>query len=410
MEYEIRIQGHLDPQSADWFGATHVTLADSGETWLTCRLADQAALYGLLRQLRDSGMTLIAVTQREPAHSDEADESFQVEINEEQALMKAIVSTGYGSPDVLQFSEVARPEPGANDVLIRIHASTVTRAHTMMRTGRPLVGRLFTGLRKPRTAIPGTELAGEVIAVGRNVTGFQPGDQVFGATDLAGGCNAEYACLPADGVLAHKPANASYAEAATLMDGALTAMHFLRDVGRIQSGQRVLVNGASGSVGTAAIQLAKYYGADVTGVCSSRNVELVTSLGADHIIDYTVQDFTQTGESYDIIFDTVGTRSFAECQAALAPQGVYLTTVAGLPAMLLTLWTRLRGGKQARFAAAGLRASSAKIADLALLKELVEAERIKPVIDRCYPLERVAEAHRYVDTGRKAGNIAITVA
>jgi len=323
--------------------------------------------------------------------------------------MKAIVQTKYGSPDVLQLQEVAKPTPKDNEVLIRIHATTVTAAHTMMRKGVPYIGRLFIGLTRPKHAIPGTELAGEVEAVGKDVTRFNAGDQVFGATDIEGGCNAEYVCLPKDGVLALKPANLSHEEAATLLDGALTAMHFLQDKGHIQPGQRVLINGASGSVGTAAVQLAKHLGADVTGVCSTQNVELVKALGADRVIDYTQEDFTQNGQTYDIIFDAVGKRSFAQCKRALTPHGIYLTTVAGLPAMAQTVWTSLAGGKKARFAAAGLRATEEKIEDLAFLKELVEAGAMKPVIDRCYPLAQVAEAHRYVDTGRKRGNIAITV-
>ena len=214
--------------------------------------------------------------------------------------MKAIVATRYGSPDVLTLQEVEKPTPKENEVLIRIHATTVTAAHTMMRTGRPLFGRLFTGLTKPKHAIPGTELAGEVEAVGSAVTRFQPGDRVCGATDIEGGCSAEYAVLPEDGVLTFMPPNARYEEVATLLDGALTAMHFLQDKGQLQPGQRVLINGASGSVGTAAVQLAKRLGAKVTGVCSTRNVELVQSLGADHVINYTQEDFTRSGQTYDI--------------------------------------------------------------------------------------------------------------
>ncbi|MBW7882243.1 MAG: NAD(P)-dependent alcohol dehydrogenase [Caldilineaceae bacterium] len=324
--------------------------------------------------------------------------------------MKAIVCTDYGSPDVLQLKEVEKPAPKDNEVLVRIHATTVTAAHTMMRKGVPYFGRLFTGLTRPKHAIPGTELAGVVEAVGKDVTHFKVGDQVFGATDLEGGCNAEYTCVPEDGVLAAKPANLGYGEVATMIDGALTSMHFLRDKGHIQRGQRVLINGASGSVGSAAVQLAKFFEAEVTGVCSTKNIELVKSLGADEVIDYTREDFTQSGQTYDIIFDAVGKSSFPQCKRSLKPQGVYLTTVAGLPAMAHTLWTSIVGGKKAVFGAAGLRPTKEKVDDLVLLKELIETRTMEPVIDRCYPLEQVADAHRYVDTGHKRGNIAITVA
>lgn len=324
--------------------------------------------------------------------------------------MKAIVQTKYGSPDVLQLQEVEKPAPGDNEVRVRIHATTVTAAHTMMRKGTPVIGRVFIGLTKPKHAIPGTEFAGVVDAVGKDVTRFKIGDPVFGATDLAAGCNAEYTCVPEDGVLSTKPTNVSYADAATLLDGTLTSMHFLRDKAHVQPGQQVLINGASGSVGTAAVQIAKYLGAEVTGVCSTQNVELVKSLGADHVIDYTQDDFTQGDQRYDVIFDAVGKSSFGQAKSALTPNGIYLTTVAGLPAMMQTLWTSMGGGKKAMFGAAGLRSAEEKIDDIALLKELVEAGTITPVVDRCYPLAQVAEAHRYVDTGRKRGNVAITVA
>ncbi len=325
------------------------------------------------------------------------------------STMKAIVQTKYGAPNVLQLKEVAIPMPKDNEVLVRIHATTVTAAHTMMRKGVPYIGRLFIGLTRPKNPIPGTELAGEVTAVGKDVTRFKVGDQVFGATDIEAGCNAEYTCLPEDGVLAIKPANMAYEGVATLLDGTLTSMHFLQDKGNIQRGQSVLINGASGSVGSSAVQLAKYLGAEVTGVCSTTNVELVKSLGADHVIDYTKGDFTQSGQTYDIIFDAVGKSSFRQCKSSLKPQGVYMTTVAGLPAMGQMLWTSIVGGKKATFAAAGLRPTNEKIEDLRFLKELIEMGTIKPVIDRSYPLEQVAEAHRYVDTGHKKGNIAITV-
>jgi NADPH:quinone reductase-like Zn-dependent oxidoreductase len=239
------------------------------------------------------------------------------------------------------------------------------------------------------------------------VTRFKPGDQVFGFDMF--GAYAEYKCMPENGALAIKPANISYEEAASVPNGALTALPFLRDKGKIQSGQAVLIYGASGSVGTAAVQLAKYYGAEVTGVCSTTNLEWVKSLGADQVIDYTREDFTENGKTYDIIFDTVGKISFSECKDSLKDEGIYLTTVPTPVIMLQALLTAKSGGKKVKFMAAGLRPAREKIKDLIFLTELIEAGKIKPVIDRRYPLEQIADAHRYVEQGHKKGNVVITV-
>jgi NADPH:quinone reductase-like Zn-dependent oxidoreductase len=324
--------------------------------------------------------------------------------------MQAIVYTTYGSPDVLQLKEVEKPTPKDNEVQVRIHATTATAAHLLIRTGRPYIGRLFIGIRSPKNPNIGTEFAGEVEAVGKDVKLFKVGDQVFGATGINGGCYADYNYLPEDGVLTMKPTNMTYAQAAAVLDGASTALHFLRDKGSIRSGQKVLINGASGSVGTAAVQLAKYFGAEVSGVCSTANHDMVKSLGADTVIDYTTEDFTKSGQTYDIIFDAVAKSSFQQCKSSLKQNGIYLTTVAGLPQMVQSLWTSVVGSKKARFGAAGLRSTNAQKADLIFLKDLIEAGKIKAVIDRCYPLEQTAEAHRYIETGRKKGNVVITVA
>lgn len=323
--------------------------------------------------------------------------------------MKAIVQTRYGSPDVLQLVEVARPAPQDNEVLVKIHATTVTATEAIFRQGKPLFARLFTGFRKPRLQTLGEELAGEVVAVGAAVTAFQPGDAVFGTAGPNFGATAEYLCVPEDEVLAIKPANLSYGEAASTVDGFLTALPFLRDKGQIQSGQRVLINGASGSVGSAAVQIAKHYGAHVTGVCSTTNVDLVSSLGADEVIDYTREDFTQNGQTYDIIFDAVGKTSFPRCKNALTEDGVFLE--AGFSAGILwhALWTSVAGGKRAKIAATGMRPPAERVKDLRLLKDLLEAGTIQPVVDRTYPLAQIAEAHRYVDTGHKRGNVVISV-
>jgi len=316
--------------------------------------------------------------------------------------MKAIVYTKFGPPDVLQLKEVRKPAPKDNEVLIKIHATTVVKEDPDMRASPG-----FNGFLKPRHPILGQELAGEIESIGKDVTRFKPGDQVFGFDMF--GAYAEYKCMPENGALSIKPDNISYEDAASIPNGALTALPFLRDKGKIQSGQSVLIYGASGSVGSAAVQLAKYYGAKVTGVCSSTNLEGVKSLGADQVIDYTQEDFTENGKTYEIIFDTVGKRSFSECKGSLTDEGIYLATVPTPVMMLQALWTAKSGSKKVKFVAAGLRSASEKIKDLVFLTELIEMGKMKAVIDRCYPLEQIVEAHRYVEQGHKKGNVVITV-
>jgi NADPH:quinone reductase-like Zn-dependent oxidoreductase len=321
--------------------------------------------------------------------------------------MKAIVYTEYGPPDVLQLKEVEKPTPKENEVLIRIYAATVTATDPINRKGEPFISRLFTGLTRPKNPIPGTELAGEIEAVGVDVKLFKEGDQVFAQTDF--GAYAEYICLPEEGALGLKPTNMTYGEAAAVGDGALGAVVYLRDKANIQSGQEVIINGASGSLGTAAVQLAKYFGAEVTGVCSTTNIELVKSLGADKIIDYTKEDFTKTDQTYDFIFDVVSKSSFSRCKGSLKQRGVYIRTMPTLAFFIQVLWTSIFGSKKAMIAAPGLRPSSEKSKDLAFLKELIEAGEKKSVIDRRYPLEQITEAHRYVETGHKKGNVLMIV-
>ncbi len=321
--------------------------------------------------------------------------------------MKAVVCTKYGPPNVLQLREVEKPIPKDNEVLIKIYATTVNATDPTRRTGKPFMARLVPlSLTKPRNPILGDELAGEIETVGNGVTLYKEGDQVYGCTGMSSGAHAEYKCLPEDGALAIKPANITYEEAAAVPSGTLTALIFLRDKGNIQSGQKVLINGASGSVGTAAVQLAKYFGAEVTGVCSTTNLELVKSLGADKVIDYTKEDLAKSDEAYDIIFDTVGKTSFSRCKGALKQKGVYLATIPGPVILLQMLWTSIIGSKKVIFAATSFKYSNK---DLIFIKELIEAERIKSVIDRSYPLEQIAEAHRYVEKGHKKGNVVITV-
>lgn len=323
--------------------------------------------------------------------------------------MKAIVCTKYGTPDVLQLQEVTKPVPNDHEVLIKVHTATATAAGLAGRTGKPLFARLFSGLTKPKKNILGIELAGEIAAVGKDVTQFQEGDQVFGMTGATTpGAYAEFKCMPQDGALATKPTAMTYEEAAAVVEGGLTALNFLHNTAKIQRGQSVLIYGASGAVGTASIQVAKYLGANVTGVCSTANLEMVKSLGADAVIDYTKEDFTQNGQTYDVIFDTVGKRSFAQCKDSLTSNGIYLD--AGNAATIWPmLWTSLFGRKKAILAATYVRSASAIKQDLLFLKELIQDNKIRAVIDRCYPLAQTAEAHRYVETGRKKGNVVITV-
>jgi NADPH:quinone reductase-like Zn-dependent oxidoreductase len=322
--------------------------------------------------------------------------------------MKAIVCTKYGPPEVLQLKEVDKPIPKDNEVLIKVNATTATAASLNGRKGEPFFVRFFMGLTKPKKNILGQELAGEIEAVGKDVKLFKEGDQVFGMTGGALGAHAEFKCMPEDGALVIKPTNMTYEESVAVVEGGLTALNFLRNKANIRSGQKVIIIGASGSVGTASTQVAKYFGAEVTGVCSTANLELVKSLGANLVIDYTKEDFTKNGQTYDIIFDTVGKRSFSLCKGSLTQKGVYLDA-AGVATIFPMLWTSMFGRKKAILTATYVRPASEITKDLIFLKELIEAGKIQSVIDRRYPLEQTAEAHRYVETGRKKGNVVITL-
>lgn len=324
-------------------------------------------------------------------------------------MMKAVVYKNYGSPDVLEFQEVAKPAPKEDEILVKVHATTLTVADVRSRsfTVPPSVwlpARVVLGLRKPKKAVLGMELAGEVESVGKDVTRFKKGDQVFAATLIGFGAYAEYKCLPEDAAIAIKPSNITYEEAASLPIGARTALHYLRKA-NIQPGQKILIYGASGSVGTYAVQLAKVFGVEVTGVCGTANVELVRSLGADKVIDYTMEDFSTQGETYDVILEAVDKSSFSACMRALKEDGIYLNVTVPVPSIEM-IWTKIISSKKLMLG----ENPPEKAEDLIFLKELVEAGKIKPVVDRCYPLERIVNAHRYVDKGHKKGNVVITVA
>ena len=324
--------------------------------------------------------------------------------------MRAVVYNRYGPPDVLRLEDVDRPVPEEDEVLVRIHATTVTRADCATREANrrsgvlvSVISRLISGIRRPRQRILGTELAGEVEAAGAAVTEFAVGDHVFGSSGFSFGAHAEFICMRESARIAHKPAGMTFEEAAAICDGALNALWCLR-LANLRQGQRVLIYGASGAIGTAGVQLAKYFEADVTAVCNTKNLELVRSLGADRVVDYTREDFTKNGEVYDVIFDAVGKHSFRRCRSSLKPGGSYLAT-DGLRNLILALWTPRIGDKKVIFSIPPRYTKK----DVLFLKELLEAGKYRAVIDRSYPLEDVVDATRYVETEQKTGNVVLTV-
>jgi NADPH:quinone reductase-like Zn-dependent oxidoreductase len=325
--------------------------------------------------------------------------------------LKAILHTQYGPPDLLQLKEVETPTPKDNEVLIAIHATTVStgdcnvRNFTFVTKSMLPIAKLMFGIRRPRKArVLGTELAGEVERVGKAVTRFKPGDRVVASTGAAGGGHAQYACLPATGAVAIKPNSLSWEQAVAIPFGANTALYFLRDLGKIRAGQDLLIIGASGAIGSAGVQLAKHFGARVIGVCSGANAELVKALGADSVIDYTREDFTKSGAAYDLIFDVVGATTFHRCQSSLEPNGVFLQNIMELSDIARVLWTSITSGKKIKGGVA-----IGNMANMGLITALAEAGALRPVIDRSYPLERIAEAFKYVEQGHKNGNVVITV-
>jgi NADPH:quinone reductase-like Zn-dependent oxidoreductase len=331
--------------------------------------------------------------------------------------MKAIVFTEYGTPDVLKIKEVAKPTPKDNEILVRVHATPVnygdlsarnfgnlTPSEFNMPAPLYLLAHMSFGWNKPKINILGSELAGEVEAVGKDVTKFKAGDQVFAYLGMNMGANAEYVCIPETGTMALKPSNLSYEEASTLPYGAIMATSLLGKA-NIQRGQKVLINGASGGIGSMAAQLAKHFGAEVTGVCGTPRLEFVKSLGADKVIDYTKEDFTQNGETYDLIFDILGRSSFSGVKRSLKPNGIYLLASFKMKALFQMLWTSITGSKQKVICAFANETAES----LVFVKKLVEEGKIKTIIDKSFPMEQAAEAHRYVEGGHKQGNVIITI-
>jgi NADPH:quinone reductase-like Zn-dependent oxidoreductase len=320
--------------------------------------------------------------------------------------MKAIVYKKYGSPNVFEPLDLEKPTPEANEVLIKVFATTVTTADCMMRRGDTFLSRILLGLNKPKKKyqILGTEFSGKIEEMGSKVKKYKLGDDVYAFRGFGTGCYAQYKCMDENGSIAIKPGNMKFPEAASVVDGATTALFFLKEKANIQSGQKVLINGASGSIGTFAVQLAKYFGAEVTGVCSTKNIELVKSLGADKVIDYTKEDFTRTGDTYDIIFDTVAKSSFVQSREALNPKGIYIATVMTLKLILQSLLTKPGNNKKVIFAM-----SLNKTEALNFIRTLVEEGKLKTIIDKQYPLEELPAAHEYVEKGHKQGNVVITV-
>ena len=325
--------------------------------------------------------------------------------------MKAMLHSQYGSPDLLQFKEVDKPTPKDNEVLIAIHATTVStgdcnvRNFTFVTKSMRPIAKLMFGIGKPwKARILGTELAGEVERAGKDVTRFKPGDQIVASTGMAGGGHAQYACLPETGAVVIKPDSLGWEEAVAIPFGANAASYFLQDLGNIRAGQELLVIGASGAIGSAGVQLAKHFGATVTAVCSGANLELVKSLGADKVIDYTREDFTKNGKTYDLIFDVGGGTTFDRCQNSLEPNGVFLQNIMELTDIVRVVWTSIASRKKIK---GGVAINNLK--RMSFIAELATAGKLRPVIDRSYPLEQIAEAFKYVEQGHKKGNIVITV-
>ena len=321
--------------------------------------------------------------------------------------MRAVIVEKYGNPEVLQIQKIEKPLPKSNEVLIKIKATSITAASGFMREGKPYLGRLFLGLTRPKVKTPGTDLSGIIEAIGSDVKNFNVGEEVIAETGINCGTYAEYICLSFDELIVKKPNNVSHEEATGIIDGACTALAFLTEQVKIKKGQKILINGASGSIGTAAIQLAKQFGAEVTGICSAKNKALVKDIGADKVLDYKKRELQKSYELFDVIFDTVGKLSYSNAKKNLKPNGVYLTPVMDFSTLLSLLFVSPFSKKKLKFCATGMRKQGLRMKDLIQVKDLIKEEKISPVMDRVYPFEQIQEAHSYVDTGRKRGNVVV---
>jgi len=323
--------------------------------------------------------------------------------------MKAMISTRYGGPEIFQLQEVDKPIPKDNEVLVKIKSSSITTAETMMRTGYPIIGRLYMGLIKPKNQISGTGFSGIIEAAGRNVRKFNLGEHVFGESLNTMGTYAEYICIEEDGIIAKLPDNISFEEAAVVGDGPITSLNFLRNLGEIKAYHNILIIGASGSLGTAAVQLAKIFGAKVTGVCSTKNIQLVRSLGADKVIDYKIENFCTNGKTYDIIYDTIGVSSFLNCKNSLTKNGVYMSPVLDFGLLFQMLYTSIFGTKKAKFAATGMLPHQVLQQYLQEIGTLMELGEIRTIISERFSLTQIPDAHRHIDNGHKRGNVVVAL-
>ena len=323
--------------------------------------------------------------------------------------MKAVIVNNYGGPQVLEVKNIEKPTPKANEVLIKIKATSITAASTMMRKGKPYFGRLFLGLTKPKIKTPGTDLSGVIESIGAEVVNFKIGDQVMAETDLNFGAYAEYICIADDELITHQPENIRPEEATGILDGACTALAFFTDQVEIKKGQNILINGASGSIGTAAVQLAKNYGAEVTGLCSGKNKALVKDIGARKVMDYTKNELQNSSDKFDVIFDTVGKLSYFKVMRNLNENGIFLTPVLSFSALFIMLFISPFTKKKLKFSATGIRKKELRMRDLLLIKDMLASKSLTTVIDRVYSLDQIQEAHSYVDSGRKRGNVLITM-
>ncbi len=323
--------------------------------------------------------------------------------------MKSVIANSYGGPEVFKVENSEKPAPQENEILIQIKATSITAASTFLREGKPYLGRLFIGLRKPKTKNPGTDLSGVIEAVGKNVTKFKVGDSVMAETGLDCGAYAEYICLGEDELIVQQPSNVSAEEATGIIDGACTALGFFTDTVQITPGQKVLINGASGSIGTSAIQLAKKLGAEVTAVCSRKNKALVLDLGADAVLDYTNNDLETTQEKFDVIFDTVGKIPFLKGKKLLTSEGVFITPVLSFSALMNMMFVSPFASKKLKFAATGMRKHDLRMRDLVTVRDMLEAGNLTTIIDRVYSIDQIQEAHKYVDSGHKRGNVVLSL-